>query len=457
MYFLILYIKFNVNIFLGLPSVKHLVYHFSQSVPVPSYLIAFAAGAISSAKIGPRSAVHCEAEILEFAAEEFIETELFIQEAEKITGIPYLWGNYDLLMLPKAFPYGGMENPNLTFLSSSLIVGDKSLVDVVAHEISHSWSGNLVTNKNWGNFWLNEGFTMYLERLILAALLGEEARQLHLKIGFEELKKTCIALADEPEFTKLIPDLKGVDPDDAFSRIPYEKGCLFLFYLENKVGQERLIEWLRSYFKSFQWKSIDSDDMANHFNNFFENKVEVDWNEWLYGVGLPSWNPEPFFKSTGKDESAIKLAKQWIETTQLGSSNDLKWGLEENSINLKWTALLTMYFLDILLTSEKKIGAEKFEMLDKVYQISQSKNVEILSRFILLALDNKYTKNFDFVVDFLSNQGRGVYVKPIYRKLFELGKEGVIELEKIREVYEKNRSFYHDVVKNFGDSLFRKN
>lgn len=394
---------------------------------------------------------------MDSAAEEFIETELFIQEAEKITGIPYLWDKYDLLMLPKAFPYGGMENPNLTFLSSSLIVGDKSLVDVVAHEISHSWSGNLVTNKNWGNFWLNEGFTMYLERLILAALLGEDARQLHLKIGFEELKKACTALADEPEFTKLVPDLTGVDPDDAFSRIPYEKGCLFLFFLENKVGKENLIEWLRSYFQIFKWQSIDSNDMKQHFNNFFKNKVEVDWNEWLYGVGLPSWNPEPFFKSTVKDQSAVKLAKQWIETSELGNSNDLKWGLEENSINLKWAALLTMYFLDILLTSEKKIGAEKFEMLDKVYHISLSKNVEILSRFILLALDNKFHKNFDFVVDFLSNHGRGVYVKPIYKKLFELGKEGVIDMEKVRGVYEKNRSFYHDVVKNFGDSLFRKN
>lgn len=152
------------------------VYHFEQTQPVPSYLIAIGAGAIKSKIIGPRSAVWCEDQVLDAAAYEFGETESFIATAEDLVG-PYVWEKYDILLLPPSFPYGGMENPCLTFLTPSLLCGDRSLVDVVAHEISHSWTGNLVSCCSWEHFWLNEGFTMFLERKILARLHGEEWRQ----------------------------------------------------------------------------------------------------------------------------------------------------------------------------------------------------------------------------------------------------------------------------------------
>lgn len=202
-----------------------LTYHYVQKLPIPTYLIAVVAGALKKAAIGPRSSVWTEAEWIDRAVYEFSsDTEAFIQAGEKLTGIPYTWGVYDVVVLPSAFPFGGMENPQLTFLSSSLLAGDRSLTNVVAHEIAHSWAGNWVTNSNWCDFWLNEGFCVYLERLILGEVFkSQEYRFFEMSIGYQDLKKTVADIGETHEYTKLRLNLTGIDPDDAFSKIPYEK------------------------------------------------------------------------------------------------------------------------------------------------------------------------------------------------------------------------------------------
>ncbi|KAL3311434.1 Leukotriene A-4 hydrolase [Cichlidogyrus casuarinus] len=222
------------------------VYNYAQEIPVPSYLFAIAGGDITGKKIGPRSTVWAEPSLVEAAAHEFAETENMLSTAEKLCG-PYEWGVYDILVPPASFPFGGMENPCLTYVTPAIIAGDRSLDNVIAHEISHSWTGNLVTNSTWEHFWLNEGHTDYLERLIVSELQGEQVRLLHICIGLEELRESVEAFGHEHEFTKLVPNLHNVHPDDSYSRVPYEKGSLLLYHLETVYGKDKMITWLKAY------------------------------------------------------------------------------------------------------------------------------------------------------------------------------------------------------------------
>lgn len=432
------------NVFPFPQALKYFTYHFQQKIPIPAYLIAVAVGALQRGQIGPRSFVWCEKELMQACQHEWSDTEKYLQAGEKICGIPYEWGTYDLLMLPGAFPYGGMENPNLTFLNSCLISGDKSLADVVAHEITHSWAGNLVTNANWNDFWLNEGFTMYIERLILGECNGEEHRHFCLASGYALLKKTCIELNDEPEFTRLNQNLAGIDPDDAFSRIPYEKGCLFLFHLEALVGgKEKMVQWLQSYFKHFYKKSLTWEDMANHFKSHFTN-VEVDWETWMHGQGLPKWDPVPYFKE-GISKKVNDLAELWLgKQGENAKAEDLQWNAEE-----------TMLFLDIIINSGKKLTKEIICKMDTLYKLSGCRNVEVAFRWILICLENNYLEIMETTEKFLEKNGRGVYVKPIYKRLVQMDCEGTLTKGKVKEIYEKNKGFYHSVVKSYAEGLLK--
>ncbi|XP_062620462.1 leukotriene A-4 hydrolase-like, partial [Saccostrea cucullata] len=269
-----------------------LIHQFEQKVPIPTYLIAIVGGDLESRKIGPRSKVWTEKEMVEEAAKEFSETEKMIQTAEALLG-PYIWGQYDLLVLPPSFPYGGMENPCLTFVTPTLLAGDKSLADVVAHEISHSWTGNLVTNRNWEHFWLNEGHTMFVERKITSRLHDNEAFRQFLALGgAKELEEEIEVVLKNGPYTRLIPDLKGVDPDDAFSIVPYEKGFTLLFYLETLLGGPAVFEkFLKAYVEKFKQQSIDSNQWKDFLYSYFTDKREVldsvEWDKWFYDQGMP--------------------------------------------------------------------------------------------------------------------------------------------------------------------------
>jgi len=351
--------------------------------------------------------------------------------------------------LPTAFPYGGMENPQLTFVNAGLLVGDRSLVDVVAHEICHSWSGNLVTNSTWTDFWLNEGFTMYLERHLLAKVIGgEDYRKFHIFLGYKELVRTSADLieAGESEFTKLQPDLRGVDPDDAFSIIPYEKGCLFLFHLELKVGgPEKFLAWISALYHTFRRGNFDSAQMKSHFLNYFSDKVDketlssIQWDHWLHDVGMPKFDPtEHLTNKYSKDCNA--LTKNWVESDGGNfSAKDIE----------HFKPSQVMFCLDELVSSTAMpLSAEKIAKIENAYHFSTSNNVEISNRMIQICLKSKHVDSHMMATidKFLGDHGRMRYIKPVFLNLQKVNHQKAVEL------WNKHKPRYHSVLHNIFES-----
>ena len=356
---------------------------FIQKVPIQSYLIAIAAGALESRKIGPRSHVWSEAEFVDKAAFDFSETETMLKTAEELCG-PYVWGIYDILVLPPSFAYGGMENPCLTFATPTLLTGDKSNADVIAHEIAHSWTGNLVTNNTFEHFWLNEGFTVFTERKIKGRMQGEAVRHFTALLRWKELEETVNKVfSPSHPYTKLVPDLTGVDPDDAFSRIPYEKGSTFLWYLEDLVGGAANFEpFLKAYYTEFAYKSIDTDAFKMYFLQYFSGEPavsEIDWDTWLHKPGMPPYKPK-FDPSLA--EACWKLASQW---QAWDTSSDLPFNGNEIQT---FSPTQVQEFLGTLLIGEN-LTNEKLENLNTLYGFSKSSNYEILFLWLRLGLKSR--------------------------------------------------------------------
>jgi leukotriene-A4 hydrolase len=234
-------------------------YSFKMDQPIPSYLMALAVGDIEFRAIGDRTGVYAVPSVIDAAAREFEDMQKMVEAAEKLYG-PYVWGRYDLLVLPAAFPFGGMENPRLTFATPTIIAGDKSLVALVAHELAHSWSGNLVTNSNWDDFWLNEGFTVYFEQRIMEAVYGREISEMQATLARQELDATIDGLKDTlPNDTKLKLALEGRNPDDGMTDIAYNKGYFFLRLIEETVGREKFDVFLKEYFTSHAFQVMDTE------------------------------------------------------------------------------------------------------------------------------------------------------------------------------------------------------
>jgi leukotriene-A4 hydrolase len=250
-------------------------FKFEQNMPIPSYLIALASGALVSRELGPISRVWTEEEMIDRAAYEFEGVDQMIKDAESLMG-PYVWGRYDLLVLPPTFPYGGMENPTLTFVTPTLISGDRSLVTVIQHEIAHSWTGNLVTNATWEHFWLNEGYTQFVERKLIGMYLKNDlCREFECIDGWRHLTEAvCEQFGCDNQLTKMVPCLNETDPDDAFSSIPYEKGSAFLYYLEGLLGGVEVFnEYLKAYIERFKGKSLNTDEWKAFLYEYFHDKV----------------------------------------------------------------------------------------------------------------------------------------------------------------------------------------
>jgi len=409
-------------------------------------------GALKSEKIGPRSSVWTEGEQLAASVYEFsTHTELFIKAAEKIfPGIGYLWHTYDILVLPNAFPYGGMENPQLTFVNACLLTGDHSLVDVIAHEICHSWSGNLVTNATWQDFWMNEGYTMYLERCLLSAVIGgEEYRKFHLVLGYVELKRTIneYLKSGDTEFTKLRPLLLGIDPDDAFSLIPYEKGCLFLYYLELIVGgKDHFLGWINAFYSAHLRATITADIMRHHFLHYFASSVApeklsaIEWDTWFNAPGLPHFDPTPSLINSYSiaAESVIKKWMTSVDGTDL-SISDIE--------NFKPSQV--MFCLDeLVISSSMPLNHKVLEKMEENYHMLNRKNVEISNRFVGICLKSKYAPAVPACKKILAEQGRGKYVKYLYNCLNEYDHDEAVR------TFQENKSRYHSVIVNaFKDKL----
>nr|XP_022300395.1 leukotriene A-4 hydrolase-like isoform X2 [Crassostrea virginica] len=390
-----------------------LVHQFNQKVPIPTYLIAIVGGDIESRKIGPRSNVWTEKEMVEAAAFEFSETEKMLQTAEALMG-PYIWGQYDLLVLPPSFPYGGMENPCLTFVTPTLLAGDKSLADVVAHEISHSWTGNLVTNRNWEHFWLNEGHTMFVERKITKTLHNSEAlRQFQAIRGLNELKEEIEVVLKNGPYTRLIPDLKGVDPDDAFSIVPYEKGFTLLFYLETLLGGPEVFEkFLRAYIEKFKQQSIDSDQWKDFLYSYFPDKKDVldtvEWDKWFFAQGMPPIIPK-------YDDSLAVPCKQLCQRWSSAGDNEL--GQFDPNDLTSLTSVQVVEFLALLL-EEPQLPVIKVQKMNELYKLNAVKNSEVRLRWLRLCIKAQWKDAIPHVLDFVNEQGRMKFVRPLYRDLY---------------------------------------
>lgn len=384
---------------------------YEQKVPIQSYLIAIAIGALESKKIGPRSHVWAEAEVLDEAAFDFSETEIMLQKAEGLCG-PYVWGIYDILVLPPSFPFGGMENPCLTFATPTLLSGDKSNADVIAHEIAHSWTGNLVTNKNFEHFWLNEGFTVFTERKIVGAMHGEAARHFSAILGWKDMEETIkVTLGETNPFTCLNTKLAGVDPDDAFSVVPYEKGSTFLWYLEDTVGGANVMDpFLKSYYAKFANKSIDSEQFKNYFLEYFDGKVNldsIDWDTWLHAPGMPVYKPK--FDET-LAISCRKLATEWQDW-----NTDTQPNFTEKFF--EFSAQQKSEFLWTLLKGSP-LSHGKLEAMAEMYKLESCSNVEIEFKWIRLGLAAKWEKAVPQAIKLATAQGRMKFVRPLYRDLY---------------------------------------
>jgi len=430
-------------------------YYYDQTLPVPVYLMAIVAGNLASERVGKRSEIFAEPELLPAAVAEFgSDLENYIQITEKLTGIPYLWKTYNVAMMPYSYAYGGMENVCLTFLNAALLVGDKSLVDVAAHEIAHSWSGNDATNATWIDFWLNEGFTMYLERLILGATVGEEYRKFQIMLGYLDLVQTVDFLKDEPaSFASLQPDTVGTDPDDAFSIVPYEKGCLFVYYLEQVVGgKEKMCAWLNKLYRKYEFSSYTTEDLKTSFLEHFkahgvsQEKLDtIDWHHWINEPGLPKWDPTEALR-TSLGDASIALANRWISASLDPS---LITASPQDIAHFKPAQI--MYFIDTLSTAPKQLSAATIEKLDKTYNLFASNNPEIAYRILTLALKANVPSVFEHVKSFVAKQGRGRYAKPVYAAF------KAANAELARNTYAKHRLTYQAVVRNALDNIVNGN
>ncbi|KAK6176549.1 hypothetical protein SNE40_014812 [Patella caerulea] len=388
------------------------VYKFNQAVPIPSYLLAIVAGDLESRDIGPRSKVWSEKKFVDAAAYEFAETEQQLRTGEELL-TEYAWGQYDLLILPPSFPYGGMENPCLTFVTPTLLAGDRSLADVVAHEITHSWAGNLVTNKTFEHFWLNEGHTVFIERKITSRIHGGEPfRHFMLDCGWQELKNTVENTLKNGPYTCLVPDLKGVDPDDAFSNVPYEKGCALLFYLETILGGPAVFEpFLKAYVTQFNKQSLDTQQWKDFLYSYFTDKTEildsVDWKTWFYGQGMPPYTPK---FDTSLKSVCIDLCERWNNATDFTNFSPADLNNLSTGQKKEFLALLCL---------KEPLAVNKLQAMEDVYKLNNVKNSEVRFKWIMLGIRAKWTSVLPRAFEFINEQGRMKFVRPIYRALNE--------------------------------------
>lgn len=343
----------------------------------------------------------------------------------------------------------GMENPVYTFATPTLVSGDRQNVDVIAHELAHSWSGNLVSNASWEHFWLNEGWTVYLERRIQASIHGgDRYRDFSAIIGWKALSDSIAQFGEDHEFTKLIPDLKGKDPDDAFSSIPYEKGSTFLYHLEKLVGREKWDKFIPHYFMTFKRRSVDSYEFKATLLSFFESDSEaskklneLNWDEWFYKPGFP---PKPNFDTTLAD-MCYDLANKW-EALNHGKAQFSPSKKDIESFN----ANQEVVFLEKIQTFDKPLSPKLVDQMGKEYGFAKSKNVEIVSRYFVIGLQARAESVYKPAAKLLGEVGRMKFVRPLFRELMKC------DFKLAKETFEKNRDFYHPICRGMMEKMLEK-
>ena len=410
-------------------------WRFEMPQPIPPYLLALAVGDLASRDLSPRSRVWAEPGMVDRAAWEFAEIEAMLGAGERLFG-PYDWDRYDMIVLPPSFPFGGMENPRMTFLTPTLLAGDRSLVDVVAHELAHSWTGNLVTNASNEHFWLNEGTTVYAERRIQEALHGPEAAALSWAIGAKALMAEFERFATRPELTRLRLELQGVDPDDAFSSVPYEKGARLWALLERAAGRERFDAMLRRYIASFRFTSITTEDWLQFIEAELPGVGEtVRIREWLYEPGLPSNAPR--FESAAL-ERLTALAAGWRSGRRPSQEQSAAWGTSE-----------TLVYLQRL---PRPLSAGECAWLDQALALDGRGNHEILVEWLTIAAASAYEPAFGRIREVLTRVGRMKYLRPLYTALG--GAPSTQELA--RDIFAAARPGYHPLSRRAVEAILEK-
>ena len=403
------------------------VYRYRMTHPIPPYLIALAVGDIAFRPIGSKTGVYAEPSVVDKAANEFTEVDQMIAAAEKLYG-PYRWGRYDLLVLPPSFPFGGMENPTLTFATPTILAGDKSLVSLVAHELAHSWSGNLVTNATWDDFWLNEGFTTYIESRIMEELRGKPYADMLRQLGRQDMMAAVEDVGGvQHADTRLNLQLGSRDPDEGSTDVAYEKGAAFLQTVESVVGRDRLDKFLKEYFDHFAFQPMSSERFVAYMRQNLLSEEEtnrINVQQWIYEPGIPSNIVPVQSDAFTKVEAQVNAWKNGAPASALQTTG--------------WTTQEWMHFLRSL---PDTIPAARLANLDNTFKLSTSGNSEILFAWLRHAIANRYSPAFPALENFLTSQGRRKYVAPLYEDLSKTdwGKRMATE------IYRRARPTYHSV------------
>jgi leukotriene-A4 hydrolase len=414
------------------------IYEFRMPQPIPSYLLALAVGDLEFRSTGELTGVYAEPSFVEQVAWEFAETPKMMETVEPLYG-PYRWGRYDILVLPPSFPWGGMENPRLTFVTPTLVTGDRSLVATIAHELAHSWSGNLVTNATWNDFWLNEGFTNYLTHRIMEVVYGKDYAEMLSVLAIQDLQREVKELGPQSADTHLKYDLSGRDPEEGVTAIAYEKGEFFLRTIEAVIGREKFDAFLNQYFKTFAFQSMDSERFVQYLkeNLFSKNpglEEKINISAWIYGPGIPA-NIVPVQPSVFD-----KVAEQ---------IRDWEKGKPADQLDTKgWT---THHWIHFIRNLPEQLSASQMEALDQAFHFSSTTNAEIMNEWLLQVIAKKYKPAYPSIEKFLASQGRRKYVKLLFTEMIKTP-EGK---EMAKEIYQRVRPGYHNVSREVAERILK--
>jgi len=400
-------------------------YRFLMPQPIPSYLLALAVGNLHFSAFGENTGVYAEPEILPAAAWEFVDTQDMLEVAEALYG-PYQWGRYDLLILPPSFPYGGMENPRLSFITPSLLAGDRSLVSVIAHELAHSWSGNLVSNRTWRDIWLNEGTTSYLEARLMEVLYGKERADEERLLNYQSLQEALQTVP--PEMQPLAPVFESGDPDEGQQGLQYAKGQMLLEHLETVFGRDVFDEYMAGYFEHFAFQAISTEQFLDYIDTHLLQAQPGVYSrealaEWLYQPGLPAARTVPH--SANLDE-AVADARAW-------ASGELP---VDKLSKKSWSPQATIYFIKAL---PRELPQERLLRLDHSLGLSTSQNAEIARAWFIEVAKRRHLPAYGALRTFLGRFGRTRLIEPVYRELVKNGQDAGLA----GEIFDQSRSLYH--------------
>lgn len=414
------------------------IYHFTMTNPVPAYLMALAVGNIAFRPIDNRTGVYASPDMVDKARWEFQDVGKMVTTAEGLYG-PYRWGRYDVLVLPPGFPIGGMENPRLTFCTPTVIAGDRSLVNLIAHELAHSWSGNLVTNATWNDFWMNEGFTEYFERRIMEQMMGTSYSDMLWELGYEDLVDNVNELGATSRDTWLKQNINGRDPDDGFTDIPYEKGSHFLRLIEISAGRTRFDAFLNKYFNEHAFKSITTEQFLAYLNtNLIKGDSalakKIDINAWVYGPGIPANCPRVNSARFAHVDSEVNKFVAGAQPAQLETKG--------------WTSHEWQHFLRKM---PAKLTLQQMKSLDDAFRFTKTGNSEIADLWFVMAINNNYEPAYPATEQFLSKVGREKFIEPLYGAMIKSGKQDMA-----KRIYEKYKMNYHPLAQAHINKLMNK-